>query len=340
LIEELSPRTVKLPHDVLFLIFTAAANIPPPFDHLSNLKGDHWGLLREAYSEELLEASGILARLSQVSKAWHGTAVPLLYQRMRIKTEVAIAKAAATLEYRHNNPCLWIGSPHGAFVRILDVGNRRESYPQTQSTRVIADLHNLVVYTPNLRSYHSSTWISSGSALVSNFYSSRIVPNLLKTGRSLTTLEMSDQKFALADINILVHGLPSLEKFIVSGLLLWELQLSRKRITSTSLKTLVIVEPDGADGNSICLYGHIFNAISTWNIPNLHTVLIHDCCGVIQVLGNMALFLSAHQSKVRQIVFRRWVTTFSENEVSLLTSTFSEFSNIHSTQNSVRFWRN
>jgi len=140
-------------------------------------------------------------------------------------------------------------------------------------------------------------------------------------------------------MNRLVNGLPALERFTISSMLMWELETTRKRTASNSLRTLVIVEPNGAGLGSMCRYNHIFDAVATWNIPNLHTVLIHDCCGVSEVLGNMAPFLSAHQSKIRLIVFRRWIIPYSENDKSLFASEFPEFTNMHFTQNSVRFWK-
>jgi hypothetical protein len=338
--EELNPRGIHLPHDVLFLIFVEAAKMPTPFDHLSHLEGDHWRPLREAYNEEWLESLGTLARLCRVSKEWHGTAVPLLYQKMRLKWEHQISNAATTLEYSHRNPCPWIGFSYGSFVKALSIGNRRESDPVMHGTGLIADLQTLVMYTPNLRSYHTATWLNTTANKLSNsYYSSRIVPSLLKNGRNITALEISDHKFVLPDINRLVNGLPALERFTISSMLMWELETTRKRTTSNSLRTLVIIEPEGAGIGSMCLYGHIFDAVATWNIPNLHTVLIHDCCRVSQVLENMASFLEAHQEKIQLIVFRRWVTPYSDSDKSSFTSKFPEFTNMQSTQTSVRFWK-
>jgi hypothetical protein len=339
LMEELNLRCVLLPHDVLFIIFNMTANMPPPFDCLSHLEGRHWGHLQEAISDKWRRSLHTLATLSQVSKAWHGTAVPLLYQRMRIRKEHHISNAAATLEYRHYNPCPWIGSPYGEFVKTLEIGNRRESLPDTNSTALIASLQTLVIYTPNLRSYHTSTWISTISNKVSNSHSSRIVPSLLKNGRNLTTVDISDQKVDLGDINKLVSGLPVLDRISISSLLFMELQTTRKRVTSTSLTTLVIVEPDGADLEAFCLYGDIYDAAARWNIPNLRTVLIHDCCTVLHVLNNMKAFLLAHQSKLQQIVFMRWDMLFSDLDLLLFASRFSEFPNVQPTRHSVRFWR-
>ena len=325
LMKEINPRSVQLPHDVLFIIFKETADMPPPFDYLSHLEGDHWGDLQEANSDKWRISLGILATLCQVSKAWHATAIPLLYQRMRIRKEHHISHAAATLEYRHYNPCPWIGSPHGEFVRTLEIGNRRESFPDSNSTTLFANLQTLVIHSPNLRSYHTSTWILTTSNKVSNSHSSRVVPSLLKNGSNLTTLEISDHSADLGDINKLISGLPVLEIFTISSTLFLQLQNTRKRVTSTSLKTLIV-----------CLYGDIYVAIARWILPNLRTVLIHDRCTVTRMLDNMTAFLLAHQSKIQQIVFRRWNMQFSDLDLSLLTSRFSEF-NVYSTENSVRF---
>jgi hypothetical protein len=314
--------------------------MPPPFDHLSDLEGGHWAPLRQAHNDEWRESLGTLANLCRVSKEWHGTAVPLLYQKMRLKWEHQMSSAATTLEYSHRNPCPWIGFPYGLFVKTLYIGNRRELDPVMHSTKLIADLQSLVMYTPNLRSYHTSTWLNTTANRLSNsYYSSRIVPNLLKNGSNLTALEISDHKFVLPDINRLINGLPALERFTVSSMLMWELETTRNRTTSDSLRTLVIIEPFLADVGTRCLYEYIFDAMGAWNIPNLHTVLIHDCCSVSQVLGNMAPFLSAHQSKMQLLVFRRWVRPYSDNDTSLFDSKFPEFQNRHFSQNSVRFWK-
>lgn len=340
MIEELNSRGIHLPHDVLFLVFIEVANMPPPFDYLSHLEGGHWEELRQAQSDKWLESLNILAKLCRVSKEWHGTAIPLLYQRMRLKWERQISNVATTLEYSHRNPCPWIGLPYGSFVKTLYIGGRRESPPRMDSPGLIADLQSLVMHTPNLCSYHTSTYLNTTSNKANNtYYSSRIVPNLLKNGHSLTALEISDHHFVLPDINRLVNGLPALERLTISSILMWELETTRRRTTSNSLRALVIMDPDGGGFEHLCLYGHIFDAMATWNIPNLHTLLIHDCGGVSQLLENMTAFLSAHQSKVKLIVFRRWNVRFGDDAKSLFASQFPEFTNIDCTENSVRFWK-
>ena len=329
-----------MPQDIIFLILNEATNTLPPFDHLSHFEGERWDASKTSYIEEWQEAAGILSSLSQVSKDWHGTVIPQLYKRMRLRTESQLSNAAETLEHRRHHPCPWIGCPHGDFVRVLDIGDGRDSHSTAYMTSFTANIRNLVLCTPKLRSYGTSIrFLDAFSSLGSTHNSNGIFTNLLKNGKDLTTLEISDQKSFLPDIHRLINGLPALETFILCSMVMWELERSRKRTCSVSLKTLIIIEPPrfATHPGSRCLYGHAFYAMSSWDIPNIRTVLIHDCCAVSHVLENVSSLLLAHRSKIQSITFRRINAEFSEKDRFLFTSEFTEFANMHLTPTSVRF---
>ena len=167
-------------------------------------------------------------------------------------------------------------------------------------------------------------------------YSTKIVENLVKIGGYIRSLQIWEYKFLVSDLNLLIMGLPMLETLVIHSMLLWELQNTRTRITSTSIRKLVVIEPDGSRGQYACLYGHNFGASAMWALPNLDSVVVHGCCGIRHVLKNMAGFLAEHQVNLRQIVFRRWVTPISNGEAALLRAQFSEFRNVSSSSTSVQ----
>lgn len=340
-VTEKKPSARKLPHDILVLLFNQVACIPRPLDYLSHLEGDEWGNLQQSVSNEARRSSGLLALMSLVSKDWNGTAVPLLYKFMRLKTKDQIVVAGATLELRHDNPYPWIGASHGTFVRRIDVGTRREMGYPVDTADVIVDVQRLVAHSPYLRSFRTSTW-SSGSRNAVGLnakYGTRLIPSLLNCGQHLTMLEISDSIFQVPDLQRLINGLPSLETLIATSLLMLELQSKRVKIRSETLKTIVFFDLQNKQDPFTCQLDLPFSVIASWTLPKLESVLVQDCCPINRVLRIMQPVLTRNQGTLRNVVFRRWAFTFTTEEVKLLRETFIEFSNMKTTSSSVCFFR-
>ena len=305
--------------------------MPVPFDYHSNLDGDHWSALMQAHAEGRRESWAILIVLSLVSKTWNGTATPLLYRNLRLVTPSQISIAGDTLEYRQLNPAPWVGAAHGTFVKDLDVGDNTAT---SDSVNLSTDIQKLIIYSSNLKTYRT---LNRNPTKGTGSYSIKVVKSLLRNGAHITVLQIWDSRFLLSDLNLLIKGLPVLEMLVIRSMILWELQNTRTRITSASIRRLVMIEPDGAKGDTICLYGQNFDVLAMWALPNLDSLLIHDCCGIEQVLESMVGFLSKHQANLRQVAFRRWVKPISNSEVVLLCAQFSEFRNVATSSTSVQF---
>ena len=265
----------------------------------------------------------------------------MLYRYLRLKTTRQVLAAGSVLAHRAKNPLAWIGASHGTFVRLIDIGVRRETGKTVELADVIVGLEELLVHAPQLRSFRTSTSTDSGSnqsIRTATRYRTRIVPNLVQYGRHLTTLEISDSGYQEPDIHLLINGLPALVTLVTSAMFMLELYKKRSATTSTSLKTIVIIDPNDSERTNVCFYDTTYSVIATWNLPNLHSLLVYESCPIRQVLKNMMPLLSKHEEVLKEIVFRRWIA-FSPEDIALLQGTLARFNNTHSSDTSVQFHR-
>lgn len=306
-------------------------------DYPSRLEGDHWTNLRRDIDKEWRESSAVLAKLSLVSKGWNSTAIPLLYRYILIRRDYQALCAAMAIELRHKNPLPWIGASYGSFVRIIDL----DIHQTSSKLDLVLCLHKLVSHSPHLRSFRTSIWgnVAKRSDNMATRHATRIVPYLLENGNYLTTLDISDSRFQVPDLQRLISGLATLETFVANTNLMMELQTKQSKTTSLTLKTIVIIEPDAVGNAFYCPYDLTFAIVATWVLPSFRSLIVHDDCPVQQVLANMKPLLWQHKGNLREVVFRRWSKVFSEDEKLLLRGTFPGFENVRFTETSVRLHR-
>ena len=308
-------------------------DIPPPFEYHSFLEETRWDALLQEDRDLQRPSSNALTLLARVSKHWNSTATPILYQKIKLHTDRQISIAASTLEHRHTNPSPWLGMSHGSFVKTLSMGNL---YCITEDPSVVSKMQTVIAHSPNLQSYRTALFHNMPNLAGSINYSTRLVRNLISNGRHITVLHLSDSKLRMPDLTSLVKGLPTLEVLIISTMLLWEMESTRARVKSCSLKSLVINEPEGA-AITLGQFRSILNAIASWVLPALHSVLIHDCCYLEFALKSVAVFLAAHGGNLRRMAFRSEVKPFSDRELLLLKEQFLGFRYIGSSSSFVQF---
>lgn len=242
----------------------------PPFNVQMYLNGPHeWKELQRIHSDMIRNSAVDLRLIGLISRDWNEVATPLLYRDLRLESRRHVSLLAGTLESLHGIPLPWIGFPYGSFVKSLVIGN---PYRFERTSETLTEIQRIVIRCPSLHSFRSAYPYSTKNSISVQPYSVKVVKSLIEYGQNLTMLYVVETEFLREDLNRLVKRLPRLETLFIETSLRWELQGNCSRVSSLSIKTLVIASYHNHSFN--CHNEDNFNVAAAWSLSNLHTLIV------------------------------------------------------------------